>query len=88
MTLLLHHNVLNGMFLTDLLRMFEGKGWQLVDAEQVYTDPIFEVHPEALPAGQSLIWSLAKATGRFDGVLRYPGEDGAYEAPRMDALGL
>jgi hypothetical protein len=24
----------------------------------------------------------------FNHVLRYPGEDGAYEGPKMDALGL
>jgi len=87
-TLLLHHNVLNGMFLGDLLRMFRDKGWQLVDAETAYADPVFASTPRVLPAGQSLVWSLAKATGRFDTELRYPGEDGAYEAPKMDALGL
>ena len=87
-TLLLHHNVLNGMFLGDLLRMFKGNGWQLVDAQAAYADPVFASAPRVLPAGQSLVWSLAKATGNFDDVLRYPGEDGAYEAPKMDALGL
>ncbi len=87
-TLLLHHNVLNGMFLGDLLRMFKDKGWELVDAETAYADPIFTSTPQVLPAGQSLVWSLAKATGKFDAELRYPGEDGAYEAPKMDALGL
>ncbi len=86
--LLLHHNVLNGLFLSDLLRMFKNKGWQLVDAQRAYEDPVFDLAPRALPAGQSLLWSLAKATGRFDDALRYPGEDGTYEAPRMDALGL
>lgn len=44
--------------------------------------------PDVLPAGQSLVWSLAKADGRFDARLRYPGEDGDYEAPKMDAAGL
>ena len=31
---------------------------------------------------------LWQETGRFDSALRYPGEDGAYEALKMDALGL
>lgn len=87
-TVLLHHNVLNALFLTDLIQMFKGKGWTVIDARDAYEDPVFRATPDALPAGQSLLWSLAKETGRFDGVLRYPGEDGVYEAPKMDALGL
>jgi hypothetical protein len=35
-----------------------------------------------------LIWALAKKSGRFDNVLRYPAEDGEYEKPFMDKLGL
>jgi hypothetical protein len=46
------------------------------------------MEPDVLPAGQSLVWSLAKADGRFGKQLRYPGEDGDYEAPKMDAAGL
>lgn len=87
-TLLLHHNVLNGLFLGDLLAMFQSKGWELIDIEQAYTDPVFSATPDVVPAGQSIVWSLAKETGDFDDVLRYPGEDGEYERAKMDALGL
>jgi peptidoglycan-N-acetylglucosamine deacetylase len=87
-TLLLHHNVLNGMFLADLIQMFNSKGWQVIDAREAYEDPVFTATPEVLPAGQSLVWSLARQTGRFDAALRYPAEDGVYEAPKMDERGL
>ena len=87
-TVLLHHNVLNALFLADLIRMFKSSGWAVIDARDAFEDPIFRATPDVLPAGQSLVWSLAKETGRFESVLRYPGEDGAYEAPKMDALGL
>lgn len=87
-TVLLHHNVLNGLFLADLIQMFKRKGWAVIDALEAYEDPVCGATPAVLPAGQSLLWSLAKETGRLDHVLRYPGEDGAYEAPKMDALGL
>jgi len=87
-TLLIHHNVLNGLFLGDLLRMFERKGWQLVDAEKAYGDPVFSVTPKIVPAGESIIWALAKESGKFDKILRYPAEDGDYEKPKMDTLGL
>lgn len=87
-TLLLHHNVLNGLFLGDVLEMFRQKGWKLIDAEEAFTDPVFSLQPKTAPAGESLIWALAKEAGRFEDRLRYPAEDGAYEKPRMDALGL
>ena len=32
--------------------------------------------------------ALAKESGRFEGELRYPGEDDVYERPRLDRLGL
>ena len=87
-TLLLHHNVLNGLFLGDLLRMYERKGWKLIDAERAFADPVFNSAPNIVPAGESLVWALAKETGKFESVLRYPAEDGEYEKARMDARGL
>lgn len=87
-TVLLHHNVLNGLFLADLIEMFKSKDWTPIDAQDAYEDGVFRATPVVLPAGQSLLWSLARETGRFDDVLRYPGEDGTYEAPKMDARGL
>lgn len=87
-TLLLHHNLLNGLFLGDLLHMFEREGWKLIEADEAFRDPVFASEPDTLPAGESLVWALAKQSGRFEHLLRYPGEDGDYEKARMDALGL
>lgn len=87
-TLLVHHNLLNGLFLGDVLGMFKRKGWKLIHAEDAFSDPIFQALPKNAPAGESLIWALAKETGKFEKLLRYPGEDGDYEKPRMDALAL
>lgn len=87
-TLLLHHNVLNGLFLGDLLSMYKQKGWKLVKAEEAFRDPVFSAAPNITPAGESLIWALAKETGKFEKLLRSPGEDGEYEKERMDKLGL
>ena len=87
-TILLHHRLTTGLFLDDMLSMFRRRGWQLIDAKTAFASPVFAMNPNVLPAGQSLIWSLAKADGRFEKLLRYPGEDGDYEAPKMDAAGL
>ena len=87
-TVLLHHNALNALFLGDLIAMFLNKGWTIVDAEYAYQDAIYDRQPKTLPAGESLLWALAKESGKFEKELRYPGEDDVYENPRMDVLKL
>ena len=87
-TVLVHFNLLNGLFLGDLIAMFKSKGWQPVDAEEAFTDTVFSATPNVLPAGESIVWSLAKEKGTIPKSLRYPAEDGAYENARMNKLGL
>jgi len=87
-TLLVHHNLVSALFLPDLLNMFHARGWTLIDAATAFKDPIFAAQPDIVPAGESIVWALAKESKRFDSQLRFPAEDGEYEDPRMDALGL
>ncbi len=85
-TLILHVNAVNAAFLPDVIRMFRSRGWKLIDAARAFRDPVFDEQPRVLPAGESLIWSLAKAKGVPD--LRYPAEDAVYEKAALDAAGL
>lgn len=87
-TILMHYNLLNALYLGDLLDMFKSKGWKLIDAQEAFKDPVFQAAPKIVPAGESIIWALAKETGKFDNLLRYPGEDSEYEKAKMDKLGL
>ncbi len=87
-TLLLHHNLASALFLGDLIKMFREKGWKIMDAEEAFKDDIFQKQPANVPAGESLIWALAKESGKFDNQLRYPAEDSRYEKDEMDKLGL
>ena len=87
-TMLLHHTLLNALFLGDVLDAFVARGWQLTSAETAFRDPMFKTLPNVLPAGESIVWSLAKESGKYDNILRYPGEDESYEKPEMDRLGL
>ena len=87
-TILMHFNLLNGLFLGDLIEMFRSKGWQLIDAEEAFTDAVFRTEPKTLPAGESIVWALAKEKGTIAKSLRYPAEDGEYEMARMNKLGL
>ena len=68
--------------------MFRKKGWAIVEAEESFADPVFSRQPENATAGESLIWALAKETGKFRDRLRYPGEDAPYEKPLLDRLRL
>lgn len=86
--LLLHHNLAAALFLDDLIKHFEANGWEVIDADKAYKDNIYKEIPNHVPAGESLIWALAKQSGKFEKVLRYPAEDGEYEKPIMDKLGL
>ena len=79
---------MNAYVLTDVLTAFENAGWQWIDASLAFEDPVFRNQPQIVPAGESLVWALAKETGRFNDRLRYPGEDGDFERPKMNALGL
>jgi len=54
--------------------MFRDKGWTLIDSEAAFNDPVYNMRPDTLPAGEcdeSILWALAKQTG-VPG-LRYPG---------------
>src|SRR6266403_5903859 len=75
-TILLHFNPLNAYVLPDVLTAFEKAGWQWIDASLAFEDPVFRNQPQIVPAGVSLVWALAKETGRFNDRLRYPGRTG------------
>ncbi|NBW06717.1 MAG: polysaccharide deacetylase [Caulobacteraceae bacterium] len=87
-TLLIHHTLATALFLPKVLQGFRDAGWTLIDAETAFADPVFQSKPDIAPAANSLIWQLASADGRFEARLRSPGEDGPYEKPAMDGLGL
>jgi peptidoglycan/xylan/chitin deacetylase (PgdA/CDA1 family) len=82
--LLLHHNLINALFLRDVIRMFRDKGWTVFDAQTAFRDPVYTMRPDILPAGESILWALAKQKG-IPG-LRFPGEDDRYEKPILDRL--
>jgi len=87
-TLLLHFNLTSALFLTDLIKKFRKEGWEIANYSDAIKDPIYKELPTSMPAGQSLIWAMAKQTGKYEKVLRYPGEDSIYEKDKMDKMGL
>jgi len=85
-SLLLHHNLTSALFLGDLIKMFKSRGWIICSATETYKDEIYLKNPTNMPAGESLIWALAKESGKFKKVLRYPAEDSIYEKEKLDKL--
>ncbi len=78
-TLLLHHNLISALFLKDLIQHFKDNGWEIIDPLEALKDPIYDSTPSTIPAGESIIWSLAKERNPNDPNLRYPAEDSRYE---------
>jgi len=87
-TLLIHHGVLNGLYLSDLMDRFQKQGWQFINAEDAFRDPVFRELPKVVPAGESIVWARAKEKGKLAASARYPAEDGDYIRAEMDRLGL
>jgi hypothetical protein len=40
--------------------MFRDKGWTIIDSEVAFADPVYGMRPQTRPAGESILWALAK----------------------------
>lgn len=81
--LLLHSNAINAQWLGDVVAAFRDAGWKIVTPSHAYRDPMYATAPQTVPAGESIVWALAKERG-LPG-LRYPAEDGRYEQSAVDS---
>jgi peptidoglycan-N-acetylglucosamine deacetylase len=77
--LLLHHSLLNALFLNDLIAALKKDNWKFIDAKDAYNDEIYNERPDIIPCGESIIWQLAKQKSTNSESLRYPAEDSQYE---------
>jgi peptidoglycan/xylan/chitin deacetylase (PgdA/CDA1 family) len=87
--LLLHHNLINAMWLDEVLTEIEGMGWKIVAPAQAFADPVYQLDPVRKAAGQSLLLSL----GRILGLGPMPGgerlvDDGDHEIAELAKKGL
>ncbi|AMW77491.1 polysaccharide deacetylase [Acinetobacter sp. TGL-Y2] len=84
--LLLHVRAINAAWLKDVIAAFQDSGWQFIDSDSAYQDPLYTIEPQALPAGESILWNIAKNYGVPN--LRYPAEDAGYEYAHLKKMGL
>jgi peptidoglycan-N-acetylglucosamine deacetylase len=87
--ILLHHNLINALWLDDIINMFKSKGWKINTPAEAFADPIYQLQPALSAAGQSLLLSMSRALGieKFDGWLRLR-DDGDFELEALKKLGL
>lgn len=83
-TLLLHHSLLNALFLDDLLQALQANGWKIIDAKEAYKDEIFTAQPLIVPCGESIVWQFGKLDQALSKTLRYPAEDEEYEKEPLE----
>jgi peptidoglycan/xylan/chitin deacetylase (PgdA/CDA1 family) len=87
--MLLHHNLINALWLKDAIQQFKDMGWTIVTPEQAFADAVYQQSPEKLVAGQSLLLSIARSRGlgKFPGWERLV-DDGDFEIEALKAQGL
>ena len=83
-TLLIHHSLLNALFLDDLLTALNENGWKLINAKEAYYDVISSQQPLIEPCGESIVWQCAELIEEISKTLRYPGEDEEYEKEPLE----
>lgn len=79
--LLLHVNAINAAFLPDVIRAFQKQHWRFISIHEAFSDPLYKIQTHHIPAGESIVWSLAKEKGIEN--LRYPAEDSPYEIENL-----
>jgi peptidoglycan-N-acetylglucosamine deacetylase len=87
--ILLHHNLINALWLDDIIVMFKAKGWTITTPEAAFADPVYQLQPDCAAPGQSLLMSMARTLGlgKFEGWDRLV-DDGEFEIAALKAQGI
>ena len=92
--LLLHHNLINALWLDDVLMMLTQKGWTFTTPVAAFSDPVYQLQPELSVSGQSLLIAMARSLGlwnqqgnKVDGWARLI-DDGEYEINQLKTVGF
>ena len=87
--MLQHHNLLNALWLKDVIEQFVDMGWTIVTPAQAFADPVYQLQPERPAPGQSLLLSIARTRGmgKFEGWERIV-DDGDFEIEQLEKAGV
>ena len=85
--LLLHHNLINAMWLDDVIRQFKDMGWNITAPAQAYADPVYRFMPER--PGGSLLLAMGRSLGMTPAELGLRlMDDGDFEIEALAQQGL
>lgn len=87
--LLMHHNLINALWLDDVLAQFKDMGWKFTTPAAAFSDPVYQLTPERAAPGQSLLLSMARSLGlgKLAGWERLV-DDGEFEIEVLKKQGL
>jgi len=86
--MLMHHNLTSALFLDDLIQKFKDEGWEIINTDDAYSDHIYTLLSNTMPASGTLLPRLAQSKNLFEEYLKDASGDGSREEKQMDALGL
>ncbi len=86
--MLLHHNLINALFLDDALQQFEAMGWTFTDPGAALQDFVYTLDPQAPAPGQSLLISAARSLGYRPENWERLLDDGDKEIEELERLGV
>jgi len=69
--ILMHHNLINALWLDDAITQFEHMGWTFTTPATAFADPVYQLQPDRPVAGQSLLLSIARSRG----LENFPGRE-------------
>ncbi|ATQ79185.1 polysaccharide deacetylase [Massilia violaceinigra] len=86
--MLMHHNLINALFLDDVIGMFKDMGWTIVSPAKAFEDLVYQLAPQRAAPGQSLLLSMSRSLGvdQFDGWERLV-DDGDADIASLKAQG-
>lgn len=87
--MLMHHNLINALWLDDVIRQFREMGWSFTTPAEAFADPVYQLEPQRNVPGQSLLISMGRSLGLStqDLGLRLM-DDGDFEIEALKQQGL
>lgn len=84
-SLLMHHNVLNGLYLKEVMDALAADGWEFVDAREMFSHPLYSLKPKTPTRGRSVLSVLAQEAGIAH---NFPEKYYGFGKAEMERLGL
>lgn len=86
--LLLHENDAAALFVGDLVKHLQEKGWKIISPQQAYADPMAENFPQVAFQKQGRLAAIAASKGIAESALRHPSENEAYLQKAFNDAGI